>query len=315
VLFIDTNAYLEFYRSSKGNIKKLLPSIEEIKDEIFVSDQIVFEVKRNRVNIISNSLRDFLDKCKLNGINLPEHMENGLEEDITEWNKSFSKITKQVNTERDSLSKLVINTIGNVQKGKDAVSQILGKVFVNSVTPIAAEIERARFRKEIGNPPGKQNDPLGDQISWEQLLSKYDGNSPLWIISSDNDFSTLIDKKRFLNAFLYDELCEATGKEVSVHVFESIAEGIKHYSDNRVEPVGKLPSEDDLRRITNEETLQKVSVARSSVFPEPIACFKCGKQAGFNRPVPKPSQYGGWTYQWVCKECGQWHDFGEPYDE
>lgn len=315
MLFIDANAYLEFYGSSKGTIKKLLPTIEEIKDEIFVSDQVVFEVKRNRVNIISNSLRDFLDKCKLNGISLPEHLEDDLEEEIAAWNKSFSGITKQVESRRNSLSQLVENTISKVQKGKDAVSNTLEMVFVNSASPTIDELTKARLRKEIGNPPGKQNDPLGDQISWEQLLSQFDGNTPLWIISSDNDYSSLIDKKRFLNAYLYDELCKAAGKEVKVHIFESLAEGLKHYSDNRPEPVKELPSEDDLRQITSEEALQKVSFAHSSVFPDPIACFKCGKSAGFNGPVPKPSKYGGWTYQWMCNECGEWHDFGEPYDD
>lgn len=315
MLFIDANAYLEFYNSSQSSIKKLLPSLNEIKDEIFLTKQIFFEVRRNRLNIVSTNLISYLNSCKLNGIHLPEHLENEPNEEINKWNKSFSQCVEQIKKENKSLQIIVEKIISEVQSGKDQVSLVLKNIFSKAESPTDKEIDRARYRKEIGNPPGKKADPLGDQISWEQLLSNYSGVSPLWIISYDDDYSSKIEKKRYLNAFLYEELCEKAGGDVVVHVFDSIAEGIKHYSDNRLEPVKVLPSEEDLRQISCEEALQNVSYVHSKMFLDLITCFKCGKSEGFNGPIPKPSEFGGWTYQWICKACGKWLDLGEPYDD
>ena len=315
MLFIDANGYIEFYNSSHGSIKKLLPSLCEIKDEIFITQQIVYEVKRNRLSVVSNNLNSYLNSCKLNGIRLPEHLDAVADDEINEWNKAFSESVAKVVKEKESLQSLVDKTVLNVQSGNDAVSNALNEIFSNAVAPSNEEIDRARTRKEVGNPPGKKADPLGDQISWEQLLSNFNGETPLWIISADGDYSSHIDKQRYLNAFLYEELCEKAGKQVEVHVFDSIARGVKHYSDNRPTPVQTLPSEEDLRQITSQEDLNKVAYTSSNVFPDPIACFGCGESKGFSGPIPRPSQYGGWTYQWMCKACGKFHDFGEPYEE
>jgi len=65
VLFIDTNIYLEFFKSSQAAVKKLLPSIESLKNEIFVTEQIANEVNRNKVKVASDSLRDFINSYKL----------------------------------------------------------------------------------------------------------------------------------------------------------------------------------------------------------------------------------------------------------
>jgi hypothetical protein len=48
VLFIDTNQYLNLFRLVQG--KKLLESLDEQKGHIFVSAQIVNEVRRRKLD-------------------------------------------------------------------------------------------------------------------------------------------------------------------------------------------------------------------------------------------------------------------------
>ena len=47
----------------------------------------------------------------------------------------------------------------------------------------------AEKRRTVGNPPGKPTS-LGDQISWEALLSEVEDETDLHIISKDGDFAS-----------------------------------------------------------------------------------------------------------------------------
>jgi hypothetical protein len=83
-------------------------------------------------------------------------------------------------------------TLEHVSKGEDQISKSLEDVFFNPLKPSAEEHERARLRKELGIPPGKKNDPIGDELSWEQLLTFRKNNKcEIWLISKDEDFYTL----------------------------------------------------------------------------------------------------------------------------
>jgi hypothetical protein len=72
LLFIDANQYLDLYRMVRG--KKLLAALEEQKDYIFVTSQVVAEVGRNKVKIAANFLADAIQKMALNAMAVPDHM-------------------------------------------------------------------------------------------------------------------------------------------------------------------------------------------------------------------------------------------------
>ena len=61
------------------------------------------------------------------------------------------------------------------------------QVFNQTLPANSGSYSRARIRKELGNPPGKVNDPLGDQLNWTQVLENIEKVSALWIVSADND--------------------------------------------------------------------------------------------------------------------------------
>ena len=43
-------------------------------------------------------------------------------------------------------------------------------------------------------------------------------------------------------------------------------------------------------------------------------CPACGSELAPDL-IPRPSGYGGWSYQQYCSSCGKYIDTGEPYDE
>jgi hypothetical protein len=74
-IFIDANVYLDFYRIPSG--KKLLTSLLEQRDHIFVTTQLVNEVTRNKLKVAANSLDTQFAKIQLPG--LPDQLFDVLE--------------------------------------------------------------------------------------------------------------------------------------------------------------------------------------------------------------------------------------------
>lgn len=65
------------------------------------------------------------------------------------------------------------------------------------------QIERARRRRDLGNPPGKK-DSLGDALNWETLLDVAEPSEDLYFISEDKDWISPLGAGLF-NSFLSDE--------------------------------------------------------------------------------------------------------------
>lgn len=117
---------------------------------------------------------------------------------------------------------------------------------------------KAKIRKEIGNPPGKHNDSLGDQISWEQFLNKTQIAEEASIISNDYDYFTQYNKGIYLNAFLHSELL-GKNPNLKVNCFCRLSDFAKNHPENFI---GK----EELDEINKEEKLfNKVPVDSSNI--------------------------------------------------
>ena len=57
LLFVDTNIWLDFYRSQTGAGLSLLKHLEGVKDQIIMTYQVEIEFKGNRQNIVDNSYK------------------------------------------------------------------------------------------------------------------------------------------------------------------------------------------------------------------------------------------------------------------
>jgi hypothetical protein len=246
VLFIDANQYLNLYRMVAG--KRLLDSLEEQKAHIFVSVQIVDEVLRNKLRCAQTF---FLDKLKevdeIKGT-IPDHLLGIGDEKMAKYKHDLAQAVKV----RTELTALAANALSKISRSADDVSQRLEDLFDKPISATNDEMCRARNRKETGNPPGKKGDPLGDQITWEQLLTYCKGSKRLWIITFDKDFCIRHGDKTLLNPLLNRDLIRACGAELENHCFSDLLEGIQDFGKNAGVKADQLPTEEEAKEIKEE---------------------------------------------------------------
>lgn len=253
-IFIDANIYLNFFDSNKPELKKLLDSLLEIKESLFIGSQIVNEVNRNKLDVAQRSLSNHFNNLSNKPINLPEHLEME-STNLQKWNSQSNEIYQKNQKLSKELEDIIHKTLEEIMCSTDKVSHTFRLLFEGALEASEHEIQAGRYRREVGNPPGKPNDPLGDQVSWEQFKNCSSDSENIWIITKDTDYYTAFKKKSYLNSFLYDELVKANNNIAtrSIFCFETLAEGLKHFNENSLEKIDKLPTEEELKIITEEE--------------------------------------------------------------
>lgn len=186
-LFLDANIYLDFYK--KRNVASLLNPLVSQAPNVIVSKQVVDEVLRNRTNVANMLLKE--DKKKLNlSISLPASLSNNAIAEIdTETNSRLSTLKTEFNSIKETLESIYELTFQHVSEGTDHISTQLNEIFQNAIEPNEEQLNAAIVRKRHGNPPGKHNDPIGDELSWEQLKAYSNENhEEIWLVSNDGDF-------------------------------------------------------------------------------------------------------------------------------
>jgi hypothetical protein len=247
-LFIDANQYLDLYRMVAG--KKLLDSLEEQKTYIFVSAQIVNEVLRNKLGCARDFFSDKLKEIQTIYASVPDHLLGISDQETTE----FRQIIAQAEQVRKKLDKLVADALVRISRSEDDVSKRLGVLFDKSVLPSSDEMQCARERKERGNPPGKPTDALGDQLTWEQLLThcKESKCTRLWIVTRDQDYCVKCGNVFMLNPLLRRNLMDVCGVALEIHCFGDLLKGITHFGKNADVKAEKLPTKEEAAEIKKE---------------------------------------------------------------
>jgi hypothetical protein len=324
LIYIDANIYLRFYDNNSKEYKKLLKSIEETKNDIFVTAQIVDEVERNKLEVFLKSFNEYFKQISVNMVSLPEHLETETDEKLKQWNKKEAEIGKDLEDQRKKLNAFTTILLRKISENSDEITMTFSKIFENAINPTEIQISKARNRKEVGNPPGKRSDPLGDQISWEQLLDVVDNVDNLWIISNDSDYIYVFDKICYLNPFLVKNLRQKN-PVIEIHCFNTLAEGLKSFSVETTTNITTLPPDDLLDTIAKEEEMaNKIQTIFSgasgdSLFSEAIhssfiddknICPIC-RNVSLIGPSFRQSQHGGFTDQYFCISCKKYIDPGE----
>jgi hypothetical protein len=245
-LFVDANIYLSFFRTSAKAIRKLLPSLLEIKENIFVTRQIRDEVQRNKLGVTLASLQPVREKVRWREWNLPDLLE-------TKFGRGGPKWAADAKADDDKLNAAIDSVLSEVAASGDDVSLGLQPIFELARNETPEELESARFRREIGNPPGKTRDTLGDQISWTQLLSTVTEKDEVWIVTSDGDFHVRNGESVLLNPFLLKELLGKGVDPAKVHVYDNLASALQTFSKAAERPVKSLPTEKILESAAREE--------------------------------------------------------------
>jgi len=240
MLFIDANQYLQLYQTVTG--RKLLAPLREQQGHVFITTQIVNEVHRNKLEIASRFLQGQLQPLCLRAMGLPDHLFGIDERTLTEVRRRMASLSDDVTKLKNELERLATETLGRISRSEDEVSVALEEVFRRAVQPTHEELERARVRRELGNPPGKKGDPLGDQLSWEQFVSHAIGRPKLWVISNDSDYLTTFGQTSFLNPLLLLDLQFVCGTLPEVYCFNNLMKGLEHFVHESGLPRGSLPT-------------------------------------------------------------------------
>lgn len=211
VIFIDANQYLKLYMADKGK-KKLLRILSETEPYIFVTSQVADEVQRNKLSKADQFLKTIIKDVqgmKVPTFDVPEHLFGSSDSRAESLHQKLAHIEEQKREVEAELKEATFQMLHQISRSEDEVSKALAGIFNKAVKPTPEEFLLARERREIGNPPGKPTDPLGDQISWEQLLSHCKTKPRIWLVSADSDYSIEHQGKRFLNSFLQQDLARA----------------------------------------------------------------------------------------------------------
>lgn len=309
LLFIDANIYLGLYNTNKPEFKKLLSSLIELKNNIFISKQIVDEVNRNKLNIFRHSIDNYIKQSIILPTSLPEHLDDEASKSFSEWNKnrrSLESLIKESNKELHAILDVVLTGVSN---SSDNISKKLNEVFSLAIYPTNDDLEKARYRREMGNPPGKIDDPLGDQLSWEILLSKLNAVSTLWIVSTDRDYFAEHKDSLYLNPVLTEDI-NTVNSNVEIKLFNKLSEALREY--NKQAQIQSLPNTEELDKISESESASLKT--EYSDFRIPSICPNCETKDCFNDGSFLRSQYGGLTLQYRCKKCSFVIDTGESFD-
>lgn len=231
----------------------MLKTLLSLKDNIFTPYQIKYEIDRNKVEIFKNSFESYIKQAtSFNNITLPEHLDNSSETLISNWNSERKEITRLVKESNKKLTDIFEKKLNKIAQSEDEVSKTIAKIFSSPKDYTNAEYLSARIRKERGNPPGKTNDPLGDEIIWEQLLTIIDGYEELYIISNDYDYLISYENKSYLNPILFEDL-KIKAHQLKVYNFQTLSDAIINISKNSPESIKDVPTEKELKTISKVE--------------------------------------------------------------
>ena len=253
LLFIDTNKYLDLYRLPSKESKKLLVALREQAEYIFITQQVVSEVQRNQIEEAAQFLQDICKERNIPGFGLPTHLSTTYTAQQQGIHQQKENIKKKIDEMNIEVVAWGLNIMKEISRSEDEVSKALSPIFANAVFHSRKELQKARERKELGNPPGKSNSKsIGDQLNWQQILTHFQGKKRLWIISKDRDYGITYAGKGFLNCFLYNELCTVAEKP-EVYLFEDLVNGIQDFVNQTEVKVEQPLTSEEVEEIERAE--------------------------------------------------------------
>lgn len=229
LIFIDTNIWLDFYRSETEAGIRLLEHVDSISDRIIVCPQVEMEFKKNRQATILQSIKDLkgFKSVSRPGIFSDAKAAKALHKSL----KRADQLIKGMNVR---LAKILEDP-----SGYDPVYKIFQRVFhkddplrLTRDSPVRRTIRgKALKRFLLGYPPRKNSDTsIGDAMNWEWIIhcaekSKVD----VVLVSRDSDYGIKDGNKVYLNDHLKQEFSERVSSRRRLTLCTRLSEGLKAF--------------------------------------------------------------------------------------
>jgi hypothetical protein len=250
LLFIDANQYLDLFRMVNGH--KLLSPLKALKKHIFVPRQVPAEVRRNKVDVACEFLTRQFTVTKQANFGLPTHLFGESDQRVQQLRSDLAEIVNKIEALNAGLANLAHDVLGRISRSEDEVSVTLERIFARPVQPTDDEIRDAEIRKKFGSPPGKQRDPLGDELSWQQILSRCGNVNRLWLITRDSDYAVDYKGKSYLNS-LFDRELRSFSHAIETFCFKDMYQGLKHFAETVNVSIKGLPTAEEAEKIKEEQ--------------------------------------------------------------
>jgi predicted nucleic acid-binding protein len=230
IIFIDTNIFLDFYRMRKSDVSmKYLQEVENHKDLIITTSQVEMEFKKNRQEVILESILEVKKNININ-LNVPTILSDAKAVDMI-------KKSKKVIEDQQKRLKLQIERILKNPSTYDPVFQSLQKLFkFNSPINLNRE-NKTRFtirklalkRFILGYPPRKKTDnSISDAINWEWIIKSAENTGKhIIIVTRDTDFGAIYDGDSYLNDWLTQEFKQRISRRRKILITDKLSVAFK----------------------------------------------------------------------------------------
>lgn len=225
--FIDTNIFLDFYRSQNETSLSLLRKLESVKHKVICTYQVEMEFLKNRQTAI-------IDNSTESGLSIDDKLPAVLGD--SKLQSILKKQRKEIKKSKVELQKKITNIISNptlhdpVYKSLEAIFSSEDSHVLTRDMNIRHKIKRLAWRRfMLGYPPRKNKDTsVGDALNWEWFIhcsNKLTGK--FIIVSRDKDYGTEYNGQTFLNDALKSEFQDRVGRKPIIYTTK-LSEALKH---------------------------------------------------------------------------------------
>jgi predicted nucleic acid-binding protein len=227
LLFIDTNIWLDFYRSRSDVALKLLEHVEAISDQLVITYQLESEFKKNRQSAILDGLKELTPPQKISrlGIFSDAKASATLAKGLSDADKSVKALRRRL-----------LNALKNPST-HDPVYQSCQRIFrghsdlvLKRENKLRDQVRRKAFKRFLhGCPPRKSSDTsIGDAFNWEWMIRcAVKKKANLVVVSRDLDYGVTLDGVSYANDHLRQEFSERVSKKKKLLLYARLTDALK----------------------------------------------------------------------------------------
>lgn len=211
--FIDTNLFLDFYRSSNEANLSLLEKLNTVRGRIISTYQVEMEFLKNRQTTLLGAIKEV--RAEITGSVPAVITDSHTKEALKRLRDDGGKRVKML---KAKVEKVLANPNVN-----DRVYQVLEGIFSSEEPHVLTrdmaerqQIKRRALRRFLlGYPPRKGNDTsCGDALNWEWIIEcSKNLKGRIYIVSRDGDYGCEHDGKFYLNDHLKKEFRDRVGNK------------------------------------------------------------------------------------------------------
>lgn len=249
LIFVDTNVFLDLYRSRGDSTPAYLEKLTDCADRLIGTFQVREEFERNRIKVIQATMGEFKlpPPPKVPSLFADAKAKSGFE-------RAQRDLAARHKAMKDRLARAI------QKPGGDPAYTLTKKVLSSSAywldydaEEASSIIKRATLRAARGSPPKKDRDAtLGDAINWEWCLHVCSGQSKdLVIVSRDSDYGARVGNRAVPNTFLTEEFKRRVSKKRKLVLTPQLTEALKLLGGN----ISKKDQEEEKASLTVTEGL------------------------------------------------------------